>query len=110
MFNIEYLKRPDLGAWDTSTRFLSIFQLLGTVLFYTGKAYTEAMPRKLVWIENQSFQGFGCSECNWVFETFSAFVGESLEEMKQKYAAQRDNEFAAHVCVKHPRATRPKTE
>ena len=25
------------------------------------------MARKLVWIENQKFQGFGCSQCNWVF-------------------------------------------
>jgi len=26
------------------------------------------MARKLVWIENQKFQGFGCSQCNWVFQ------------------------------------------
>ena len=30
--------------------------------------------------------------------------------MKQKYEDQRDKEFAAHVCVKHARAKRPKTE
>ena len=68
------------------------------------------MPRKLVWIENKNFQGFGCSECNWMFKPSDALVGESLDEMKQKYEAQRDKEFAAHVCVKHPRAARPKTE
>jgi hypothetical protein len=68
------------------------------------------MPRKLVWIENQNFLGFGCSACNWVFKPFSALVGESLDEMKQKHEAQRDKEFAAHGCVKHPRATRPKPE
>jgi hypothetical protein len=68
------------------------------------------MPRKLVWIENQNFQGFGCSECNWMFRPASALVGGSLDEMKQKYEAQRDNEFAAHVCVKHLREARPKTE
>lgn len=68
------------------------------------------MPRKLVWIEGQNLQGFGCSECNWVFETSTALVAESLDEMKQKYEAQRDNEFAAHVCAKHPKASRPKTE
>jgi hypothetical protein len=67
------------------------------------------MPRKLVWIENKKLQGFGCSECNWVFKPSGALVGESLYEMKQKYEAQRDKEFAAHDCVKHPRGTSPKT-
>jgi hypothetical protein len=66
------------------------------------------MSRKLVWIENQNFQGFGCSECSWVFKPSGAYVGGSLDEMKQKYEAQRDKEFAAHVCAKHTRATRPR--
>jgi len=26
-------------------------------------------------------------------------MGASLDEMKRKYEAQRDKEFAAHVCV-----------
>jgi len=30
------------------------------------------MPRKLVWIENQNLQGFGCSECTWVFKILLA--------------------------------------
>jgi len=68
------------------------------------------MPRKLVWIENKNFQGYGCSECNCVFKPSGVFLRESLDEMMQKYEAQRDKEFAAHVCVKHPRATGPKTE
>ena len=68
------------------------------------------MPRKLVWIARQSFEGFGCSECNWAFKPSGAFVGESLDEMKQKYEAQRDKEFAAHVCGQHPRPMSPKTE
>jgi hypothetical protein len=68
------------------------------------------MPRTLVWIQNQNFQGFACSECDWVFDPSGALVGESLDEMKRKYEAQRDKEFAAHVCAKHPRAMSPKTE
>jgi len=68
------------------------------------------MPRNLVWLQNQNFQGFGCSECNWVFKPSGALVGESLDEMKRKYEAERDTEFATHVCAKHPRATAPKTE
>jgi hypothetical protein len=66
--------------------------------------------RKLIWIEKQNCHGFGCSECNWMFITSGALVGESLDEMKRKYEAQRDKEFAAHVCAKHPRATSPKSE
>ena len=81
-----------------------------SVLYTSELAYTPPMPRKLLWIEKPDFLGFGCSECNWVFNTYTALVAESLDEMKQKYEAQRDNEFAAHVCAKHPRAARPKTE
>ena len=68
------------------------------------------MLRKLVWIGNQNFQGFGCSECNWVFKPADALGTGSLDEMKQKYEAQRDKEFVAHVCDKRPRATGPKTK
>jgi cytochrome c551/c552 len=68
------------------------------------------MPRELVWIENPNFQGFGCSGCTWVFDASGALVGESLDEMKQKYEGQRDREFAAHLCADHPRATRKKSE
>ena len=68
------------------------------------------MPRKLVWIESQDFQGFGCSQCNWAFKPSDALVGESLDEMKQKYEAQRDKEFAAHVCAKQSRPINPRPE
>ena len=43
-----------------------------------------------------------------MFKPSGAPLDESLDEMKQKYEAQRDKEFAAHVCVKHPRVTSPK--
>jgi hypothetical protein len=59
------------------------------------------MPRRLVWIESQNFQGFGCSECNWKFSPSGALAGDSLDEMKRKYEAERDKTFAAHTCVKH---------
>ena len=72
-------------------------------------ARTErAMPRQLVWIENQHFQGYGCSQCNWVFRPSDELVANTLEEMKRKYEAQRDKEFVAHVCVKPGRVTNPK--
>ena len=69
-----------------------------------------SVPRKCVWVESENVQGFGCSECNWVFKPSGALVGESLDKMKERYEAERDKEFAAHVCVRHPGARRPKTE
>jgi hypothetical protein len=68
------------------------------------------MARKLVWIETKIFVGSGCSECQWVFKSTSPFVGRSLDKMKEAYEAERDKEFAAHVCAKFPRANKPKTE
>jgi len=59
------------------------------------------MPRKLEWIKSQNLHGFGCcSECNWNFKPSGAFAGDSLDEMKREYEAQRDKEFAVHTCVK----------
>ncbi|HEY6467873.1 MAG TPA: hypothetical protein VIY69_17860 [Candidatus Acidoferrales bacterium] len=51
----------------------------------------------------KNFVGFGCSSCGWVFKPSGAFVGKSLEEMKEQYERQRDREFAAHVCVNQPK-------
>jgi hypothetical protein len=61
------------------------------------------MTRRLVWVESQNSQGFGCSECQWVFNPTGALVGESLDKMKQKFETERDKEFTAHVCAKFPR-------
>jgi hypothetical protein len=63
------------------------------------------MSRRLKWIKSQNFQGFGCSECNWKFNPSGALLGVSLDEMKRKYEAQRDKEFAVHVCVKRTNTT-----
>jgi hypothetical protein len=50
------------------------------------------MSRKLVWIEQQRFRGFGCSRCAWVFNPSSA----------PNFELQRDKEFRLHVCADHP--------
>ena len=71
-------------------------------------AYNAAMPRKLVWIKTQNFQGFGCFECQWVFKTTGALVGKSFDQMKQTYEAKCDKEFAAHACANFPGAINPK--
>jgi hypothetical protein len=60
------------------------------------------MPRGLVRIESQKFQGFGCSECNWKFTPTGALDTDSIDEMMRKYEAERDREFAAHICAEHP--------
>jgi hypothetical protein len=61
------------------------------------------MPRKLVWIETQSFVGFGCSDCQWLCKTTGALIGNSLDQMKKSYEAERDKEFAAHACANFPK-------
>jgi hypothetical protein len=61
------------------------------------------MTRKLIWIEQQRFRGFGCSECGWLFNSPSAPAGRSFDEMMQNFEAQRDREFRLHVCGDHPR-------
>ncbi len=62
-----------------------------------------ATRRALIWIEGARFQGSGCSECAWMFRPSGPPAGDSLAEMMERYARQRDKEFAAHVCAEHPR-------
>jgi hypothetical protein len=62
------------------------------------------MRRELIWIEEQRFLGWGCSECAWVFNPSGIASGKSLELMMENYKRQRDTDFAAHVCSEHPRA------
>jgi len=66
------------------------------------------MRRKLVWIDRKSFQGYGCSECAWVFKPSGKPAGKSLDQMKRNYERQRDKHFVAHVCTKPPRGRQTK--
>jgi hypothetical protein len=66
----------------------------------------EPIRRKLVWTERPNFQGWGCSECAWVFNPAGPVRGESLDELKMSYQTKRDKEFATHDCAEHARATR----
>jgi hypothetical protein len=68
------------------------------------------MSRKLVWIEQQRFRGFGCSECSWRFKPTAAPTGGSFDEMMRKFELQRDQEFASHVCADHSRAKNTNSE
>jgi len=60
------------------------------------------MSRQLVWIEQKSFRGYGCSECGWRFKPSGSPMGASLDEMMRNFELQRDKEFAAHVCADSP--------
>jgi hypothetical protein len=66
------------------------------------------MSRKLVWIEKESFRGFGCSECDWRFRPFGAPTGKTFDEMLRSFELQRDKEFTSHVCAENtPKKVRP---
>ena len=56
-----------------------------------------------MWIEQQSFRGFGRSECGWRFKTSRAPTGSSFDEMMRNFESQRDKEFTSHVCADHPK-------
>jgi hypothetical protein len=63
----------------------------------------ESSSRQLVHIEEQSFRGWGCSECAWLFHPYDPPVGKSLDEMKQNFQMQLSEEFASHACAERPR-------
>ena len=63
---------------------------------------SERSSRKLVWVEGQSVEGWGCSECAWVFNPSGPAVGKSLDEMKRNFQMQLSEEFASHACAKRP--------
>jgi hypothetical protein len=62
------------------------------------------MPRRLVWIEEKHFRGFGCSECAWVFNPSGSATGSSFDEMMRNFELLRDSEFSSHLCADHPRS------
>jgi hypothetical protein len=65
------------------------------------------MSRELVWIEQQRFRGWGCSECAWVFSPSGALTGKSFNESARNFELQRDKEFTLHVCAQSPKSQKP---
>jgi hypothetical protein len=53
------------------------------------------MPRKLVWVDENRFRGFACSECSWRFDSSAAPTGKSFDEMMGNFELQRDKEFTS---------------
>jgi len=68
------------------------------------EARQGAMRRKLVWIDEQHFSGWGCSECAWVFSPVGFPTSKSLDEMKMNFERRRDKDFSDHVRAEHSRA------
>ena len=65
------------------------------------------MPRRMIWLNQSQFPGWACSECAWKFNPSGPLVGSTLQEMTQRYDAERDKEFKSHVYVVHLRAKKP---
>ena len=65
------------------------------------------MRRKLLWIEEPHFGGFGCSECGWRFKPSEEPTGRSLNAMIENFALQRDKEFTSHVCADSSKEVEP---
>ena len=65
--------------------------------------HQECSSRKLVWVEEQSVVGWGCSECAWVFNLPELPDGKSLDEVKRNLEMQLSEEFAFHTCAKRTR-------
>jgi hypothetical protein len=57
--------------------------------------------RQLVWLAGHSFEGWGCSQCAWLFRPSGPPLGKSLDEMKQNYQRQLSHEFVVHACANH---------
>ncbi len=61
----------------------------------------QGSSRTLVWIEQPTQAGWGCSHCAWVFHSAGPPIGETLEEMKRNFQMQLLKEFNAHQCAQH---------
>ena len=61
------------------------------------------MAREMVFVERERFEGWACSNCAWIFNESGPLGDKSIEEMKQRYEAERDKAFRSHVCVAHAR-------
>jgi hypothetical protein len=60
-----------------------------------------AAKRELIWIEEDRFHGWGCSECTWLFNPSDLPTSKSFDEMVRNFELRRDKEFDLHVCAKH---------
>ncbi len=62
--------------------------------------------RTIIWVKSERTESWACSNCAWMFNPTGPPLGNTLAEMKDNFERQRDTEFVAHVCAKHPRTKR----
>ena len=56
------------------------------------------MPRKLKFVKLPYFEGWGCSQCNWVFYPPDFIKGNTMNKITRQFELLRDQAFAAHPC------------
>src|ERR1700722_3249048 len=61
------------------------------------RRYNPSMARQIIWVKR--IQGWGCSDCAWVFIPSGPPVGNTIDDMKRNFTAKRDKEFKSHVCT-----------
>jgi rubredoxin len=59
--------------------------------------------RKMIWVKTSNVESWACSECAWIFKPTGPPHGFTLEEMKQNFERERDQEFTSHVCARYKR-------
>jgi hypothetical protein len=59
------------------------------------------MAREMVSVKR--IEGWGCSDCDWIFTSSGTPLGNTIEEMKLNFVAHREMEFTSHVCTKQSR-------
>lgn len=68
-----------------------------------GASPRGLLLRRMVWIETDRIEAWGCSACAWTFSPSGPPAGADLEEMKRNFERRRDKEYAGHVCAEHAR-------
>ena len=56
------------------------------------------MPRWLTWIADKNTHGWGCSQCEWIFELPSLLADPEARKAYDRLAASR---FQAHSCTSY---------
>jgi len=59
--------------------------------------------RQMVWIKNAHVQGWGCSQCYWIFHPLGPPLGHGMDEMMKNYEHERDLEYLLHSCSANPK-------
>ena len=59
--------------------------------------------RQMVWIKTTRAQGWGCSQCSWMFNPLGPPIGNCLDEMMQNYEREREMEYLLHSCAQYPK-------